>query len=171
MDKVSLKKMLFKVAFCAMAADGKIMPEEIEEMKIMDKNTSYFADIDLSEELNNLIYGFEIKGKKIIEELFNELHNAELTTIQELLVLEIALRIIAADDDYDANEIKYVKLLRSKLKVHNEIIKDRFGIIEFLMNKDYETNIKIKQSENEFISSMIMPELQEFKTIDISILK
>ncbi len=55
MDKVSLKKMLFKVAFCALAADGKVDEREIKEMQIMDKNTSYFEDIDLSDELKNLI--------------------------------------------------------------------------------------------------------------------
>jgi hypothetical protein len=171
MDKVLLKKMLFKVAFCALAADGKVDDREIKEMQVMDKNTSYFADIDLSEELNNLINGFEIKGKKIIEELFNELHNSELTTIQELLVLEIALRIISSDNEIDANEVKYIKLLRSKLKVHDEIIKERFGVIEYLMNKDYETNIKTNASENDFITDMIMPELQDLKTIDFSTLK
>ena len=54
MDKNEFKKILFKVAFCAMACDGKIQKEEIEELKIMDKKTSYFAEIDLSDELKQL---------------------------------------------------------------------------------------------------------------------
>ncbi len=149
MDKILLKKMLFKVAFCAMAADGRIDDREIKEMQIMDKNTSYFANIDLSNELKNLLTNLEIKGKKIIVELFDELRNTKLTTIQELLVLEIALRIISADDDIDDNEVKFIKLLRSKLELHDETIKDRFGIIDYLMNKDYVENITlIKHKEN-----------------------
>jgi len=85
--------------------------------------------------------------------------------------LEIALRIISADDDIDDNEVKFVKLIRSKLKVPNEIIKDRFGVIEYLMNKDYETNIKTKITENNFISELIMPEFQDLKKINFEKIK
>jgi len=42
MDKIEFKKLLFKVAFCTMACDGHIDKREIEEMKIMDKKTSFF---------------------------------------------------------------------------------------------------------------------------------
>ena len=171
MDKTILKKILFKVAFCAMAADGKIDDREIKEMQIMDKNTSYFANIDLSDELKNLLTGFEIKGKKIITELFDELRNTKLTTIQELLVLEIALRIISADDDIDENEVKFVKLLRSKLELHDETIKDRFGVIDYLMNTDYAENIKIKDKETDFIANLSMPEISELKSIDFEKIK
>lgn len=167
MDKINLKKLLFKVAFCAMAADGKIDHREIKEMQVMDKNTSYFADIDLSDELQKLLSGFEIKGKKIINELFDELRNNELTALHELLVLEIALRIISADDDIDDNEVKFIKLIRSKLKVPDETIKDRFGVIEYLIDKDHNTNIKTELTETGFVSELIMPELQELKQIDL----
>ena len=164
MEKLQLKKLLFKVAFCSIAADGKVDDREIEELKLIDTNTSYFADTDLSEELMNLIKDYEKKGKQVIEELFAELRSTKLTTIQELLVLEIALRIISADDDIDENEVKFIKLLRGKLELHNETIKDRFGIIEYLMNKDYSEGIKIK--ENDFISDLSMPEISELKSID-----
>ena len=169
MEKLQLKKLLFKVAFCAMAADGKIDDREIKEMQIMDKNTSYFANIDLSDELKSLLTDFEIKGKKIITELFDELRNTKLTTIQELLVLEIALRIISADEDIDENEVKFIKLLRGKLELHDETIKDRFGVIEYLMNKDYSEGIRIK--ENDFISDLSMPEISELKSIDFEKIK
>jgi len=153
-----------------MAADGRIDDREIKEMQIMDKNTSYFANIDLSNELKNLLTNLEIKGKKIIVELFDELRNTKLTTIQELLVLEIALRIISADDDIDDNEVKFIKLLRSKLELHDETIKDRFGIIDYLMNKDYVENITlIKHKETDFIANLSMPEIDELKSINLEV--
>ena len=55
MEKNEFKKLLFKVAFCSMACDGHIDEREIDEMKMMDKNTSFFHDIDLSEELSELV--------------------------------------------------------------------------------------------------------------------
>ena len=62
MDKIEFKKLLFKVAFCTMACDGHIDKREIEEMKIMDKKTSFFEAIDLSEELKQLIKDLDKKG-------------------------------------------------------------------------------------------------------------
>ena len=46
-NKKDFKKILFKTAFCSMACDGKIDDLEIKEMKLIDKNTSYFSKIDL----------------------------------------------------------------------------------------------------------------------------
>lgn len=142
MERTEFKKLLFNVAFCAMACDGHIDNREIEEMKVIDKNTTYFGDIDLSEELNNLIKELNEKGKEVITELLEKLKDSDLNTIQELLVLEIALRIVNADEVLDENEINFVRLIRSKLKLHDEIIKDRFGIIDYLVtNRDYLTNV------------------------------
>ena len=62
MDKVEFKKLLFKVAFCTMACDGHIHKREIEEMKAMDKNTSFFDGVDLSGELSDLIDELGLKG-------------------------------------------------------------------------------------------------------------
>ena len=50
MEKNEFKKLLFKVAFCTMVCDGHIDESEIDEMKMMDKNTSFFHNLDLYEE-------------------------------------------------------------------------------------------------------------------------
>ena len=157
MDKDTFKKILFKVAFCAMACDGDIDNREINELKIMDKNTSYFADIDLSIELEQLIDDFKSKGAKIIEELFELLRNTKLNPIQELLVLEIALRIIYADERIDENEIKFVNFLRSKLELHDETIIDRFGELDILYTNEYSNNIVAGKTEKEFAESIKLP--------------
>ncbi|MCK4442091.1 MAG: TerB family tellurite resistance protein [Sulfurovaceae bacterium] len=143
MDKTEFKKLLFKVAFCTMACDGNIDNREIEEMKIMDKKTSFFEAIDLSSELTQLIKELDEKGTKVIEELFVSLKNNDLNTIQELLILEVALRIINADEKHDENEIKFIHLVRAKLKVHDETINDRFGEVDILYTNEYSRNIQI----------------------------
>lgn len=83
-----------------MACDGHIDKQEVEEIKKMNKNTTYFGDIDLSEELDILLRNLAKHGKKVVNDLF-----------QELLLLEVALRIIHADEKNDENEIKFLKLL------------------------------------------------------------
>lgn len=171
MDKDNFKKILFKVAFCAMACDGEIQKEEIEELKIMDKKTSYFAEIDLSDELKQLIENFKEKGTKVIEELFVSLRETQLNPIQELLVLEVALRIINADNIHDENEVKFIHLLRSKLELHDETINDKFGELDILYTNEYSKNIVAGKTEIEFADNVRLPEMSKFIQIDLNIEK
>ena len=169
MDKNKFKKILFKVAFCAMACDGHIDKREIEELQIMDKKTLYFEAIDLSEELKQLIKDIDRKGTKVIEELFVCLKETKLNPIQELLVLDVALRIIYADDEHAENEKKFINLLRSKLELHDEIINDRFGKLDILHTSE-QKNI-IADTEIEFAESFKLPEISELIKVDVKIKK
>jgi len=168
MDKNKFKKILFKVAFCAMACDGEIQKEEIEELKVMDKQTSFFEAIDLSEELAQLVNDFKNKGTKVIEELFIGLRETNLNPIQELIVLEVALRIINADNKHDENEIKFINFLRSKLELHDETINDRFGKLDILHTNEYSRNIVAKKTEIEFAESIKLPEMSELIQVDLN---
>jgi len=171
MEKIEFKKLLFKVAFCTMACDGEIQPEEIEEMKLMDKNTSFFEAIDLSDELSQLVDDFKNKGAKVIEELFSTLRETKLNPIQELIVLEVALRIINADKKHDENEIKFIHLLRSKLELHDQTINDRFGEIEILHTNEYSRNIVVGKSDHEFAEHINLPEFTDLIKIDLKAAK
>lgn len=168
MDKNEFKKILFKVAFCSMACDGHIDEREVKELKIMDKNASFFEGVNLSYELDKLIKEFENKGTKVIEELFSCLRETELNPIQELLVLEVALRIINADNIHDENEVKFIHLLRSKLKLHDETINDRFGKLDILHTNEYSRNIVVGKTEIEFADSVQLPEMSELMQIDLN---
>ncbi len=167
MEKDNFKKILFKVAFCTMVCDGYIDNREIEELKLMDNNTSFFAEIDLSDELKQLIEVFKDKGTKVIEELFVSLRETKLNPIQELIVLEVALRIINADDKHDENEVKFIHLLRSKLALHDETISDRFGKLKILHTNEYSRNIISGKTETEFAESVKLPELSELIKVDL----
>ena len=171
MDKNKFKKILFKVAFCTMACDGDIDSREIDELKIMDKNTSYFAEIDLSNELKQLVNDFKNKGTKVIEELFELLRKTKLNPIQELLILEVALRIANADERIDENEIKFINLLRSKLELHDETIINRFGELDILYTNEYSKNIIAGETEIEFAESIKLPEMSELIQVDLNIKK
>lgn len=165
MDKNKFKKILFKVAFCTMACDGHIDDREIKELKVMDKNTSFFEAIDLSDELEQLIKDLKNKGTKVIEDLFVFLRQTKLNPIQELLVLEVALRIINADNKHDENEVKFIHLLRSKLELHDETINDRFGQLDILYTNEYSKNIVAGKTEIEFADSLKLPEISEITQV------
>jgi len=166
-NKKEFKKILFRTAFCSMACDGTIDDLEINEMKNIDKNTSYFNEIDLSNELDHLIKKINTDGKKVISELFETLRKVNLNIVQELLILEVAMRIISADDRHEKNEIKFLKLLRSKLDINTEIILDRFGNIPFLNNMNYKKLNANREEHLSFINSVNLPELSQIKDIKL----
>lgn len=171
MEKILFKKLLFKVAFCAMTCDGYIDDREIEELKKIDKHTKYFFEIDLSQELNSMITDVKTKGKKILDDLLSDIKNHSLNTIQELLVLEVAFRIINADEVIEENEKWFIKILRSKLKVHNETIIDRFGETELLFDKKLNHNLNRDQIQTSQLVKFKLPEIAEIEKIDFDKIK
>ena len=123
--------------------------------------------LTMSEELKQLIKDLDKKGTKVIEELFVCLRETKLNPVQELLVLEVALRIINADAKHDENEVKFIHLLRSKLELHDETINDRFGELDILYTNEYSRNIVAGKSEIEFAENVKLPEMSEFIQIDL----
>jgi len=169
MEKVEFKKLLFKVAFCTMACDGHIDEREIEEMKIMDKHTSFFDGIDLSSELCVLIEELSHNGSKVIMQLFSTLKDNKLNPIQELLVLEVAIRIINSDQIHDENEIRFIQLLRSKLDLHDELISDRFGANTLLNTNRGTNNIVSEDSVSRFAKSITLPEFSNLNEVILNV--
>lgn len=165
MEKSEFKKLLFKVAFCTMACDGHIDEREVEEIKMMDENSSFFRDIDLSTELSQLIKEFQNEGSKVIEALFAILRETKLNPIQELLILEVALRVINADNKHDANELKFIRLLRAKLDLHDQTIDDRFGDLDILHTSNSTKKFVTKAVDIDFSASITLPELQDMQDV------
>ena len=168
MDTIEFKKLLFKTAFCCIACDGHIDNREIEEMRYIDKKTSYFEDVDLSSELETLLADLKTKGKHIVDDLFKSIIENELDIVQELLLLEVAFRLIYSDEKVDENEVRFLKFLRSKLNVYDEIIMDRFGAVDLLFDKKYSGFFKSQNQELELIERIKMPEFQDLTSIDLS---
>lgn len=167
-ERTEFQRFLFRMAFCVMACDGHIDEREIKEIKNMNKSSAYFQGVDLSGELEKLLDDLKTKGRHIVDELFEKLEQFEISTVQELLILEVAFRMAAADKKHDENEIKFLRYLRSKLRVHDEIIRDRFGMIEYLFDTDYSHDIVKQKTLEELVGSIAMPEFNDLTKVDFS---
>ena len=167
-DRKEFQKVLFRTAFCVMACDGHIDQREIDEIKLMNKSASYFQGIDLSGELDVLLKDLKEKGKHFVDELIINISLLDLSIIQELLILEVAFRMIYADAKVDENEIKFIRFLRSKLNLQDEIIRDRFGVVEYLFDKDYSKDIEKELVQKDFFSTTAMPEYKDLELVDFS---
>ncbi len=127
MEDKRFQQFLLETAICSMACDGDIDDREVAELQKLSKHTQYFKDINIAEHLKILLQEIQSESRAYLRRYFKYIETNSLSNIQELLVLEIILRIIYADERLDDNEIRFLKLVRSKLKVHDEIIHHRFG--------------------------------------------
>ena len=136
MEKTQYKKLLFDIACSSMACDGHIDEREIKELQDIEKSTTFFKDIDLRRKLNRFVESFKINPEETIEEIIYKLKDALLNPVEEMLVLEIALRVVYADVKIDPKEIDFLKTIRGCLSIDDEIMTQRFGVIDFLVSSE-----------------------------------
>ena len=149
MEKLNFKEILLRTAVCAIACDGDIDDREKQALYNIEKKSPYFSSEDLSSSLDKLIENCMVGFQSFKDELFKSLDEVELNIVEELTLLEISFRIIAADDIEQESEQEFIIHLRKHLKVENEIIRERFGMIEYLTKE-----------ESEFKSFDIIPDIE-----------
>jgi uncharacterized tellurite resistance protein B-like protein len=132
MEELKYEKLLFNTAVCVMACDGQIHENEVNELNSIASTTPYFGKLDYKNELNMIMKKIK-KNVNIMKLYFNNIQQADLSLAQELLILEVVLRIMYSDNRIDENEIKFIKLLKSYLKIPDQVIFERFGKIDFLI--------------------------------------
>lgn len=138
MELIKFKELLLKVAVCAIACDGDIDDREIEALHKIEKKSPYFSALDLSEVLEKSLEtcSNDLNAFKI--NVFRILDDNTLNIVQELSILEISLRIIAADEIEEDREKTFINDLRTHLEVEDFIISQRFGEITYLKPKNSE---------------------------------
>ena len=146
MKELKFEKLLFNTAVCVMACDGQIHESEVNELKLIAENTPYFKDLDYENELSKILSDIK-NNTNIIKQYFDLFKDAEFTPVQELLILEVVLRMMYADNRIDENEVKFIKLIKGYLKIPDQIIFERFGKVDFLI-KGYEEIDQQASSDN-----------------------
>lgn len=164
MEQLLFIRLLFESAFCCMICDGELHADELEELKWMDKNTSYFKKIDLSDELQVLISKANEKGSLILSDFFIKLETANLSIVQEMLILEVNIRIINSDKNIDPAEVKYLHRLRSKLKITDTVLNDRFGNVDSMINISPNSLIDLNEELSVF-ETIVLPDPSFLKKI------
>ena len=132
MKNQDFKDFLFKSAVMAMACDGDIAETEIEEIKTIVANEIYFMGYDYEKPLKDNIDKIKANGKGTINEYLQEIENNNLNEHQEILLIEVLLRIIEADNDVQTSELKFLQMAKAKLKVDEQTL-----IVKFPKQIDY----------------------------------
>ena len=149
MKNTEFKSFLFKSAVMAMACDGDIAEAEISEIRNIVANEIYFMDYDFEEPLKLNTENIKLNGKNAINQYLQEIVTCNLNDHQEILLIEVLLRMILADGKIDDNELKFLQLAKSKLKTDEQTL-----IMKFPHQIDYLVDLNNYGSHKEFTNEI-----------------
>lgn len=169
METLQFNKLLLKTAFSCMACDGDIDKREIKLIKRLHKDNKTFGEIDINTELDTLLLAINKDGHQFLKNYFNELANAELAETDELKLIEVAIETIKADDKVEYSEIKFFKVIRSKLKIANELILEKHPDFEDYLEQDIISDSYLSKLQDDFFDTHISNKFELASKIDDSI--
>jgi len=184
METQDFEKLLIKSAFSCMVCDGEIDNNEMDLIKSLFRSSSFQATTNIDDLLNQFITEINSQGNDFLRLFLKELRIAVLTEEEELKLIDFCLKTIYSDFEVKYNEIKFFKIIRSKLKVSNEtilekfptkdifleksfeIIKEKLPSIEQFLEEDIVTEKYIDRLKDDFFSNSILPQFETIKSFD-----
>lgn len=166
METLHFNKLLLKTAFSCMACDGDIDKREVKLIKQLQKERKTFGEIDINAELDTLLLAINKDGHQFLKGYFNELTTSELTEANELKLIEVAIDTIKADDKVEYSEIKFFKVIRSKLKIDNEPILEKHPDFEDYLEQDIITDSYLSRLQDDFFDNHISNEFELISEIN-----
>ena len=136
MKKEEFRELLLDSAFFVMACDGEIHDEEMRVIRDLSERTSYFEGVEFDARIENLTAELKSNSRRACQTYFARLREGDLDSVQQLLVVEVVLRVIYADQRLDDNEVLFLKTAVKALGLHPEHLKQRFGSIEGFLEEE-----------------------------------
>jgi len=149
-----------------MACDGDIDKRELVLIKQIHQDTKIFGEIDINQELENLLLEINRDGHKFLKSYLSELTSTELTEQDELKLIEVAINTINSDEKVEYSEIKFFKVIRSKLKIANELILAKHPDFEDYLEQDIISESYLARLQDDFFDTNTLPELKLINAID-----
>lgn len=153
MEQIIFDKLLLKTAFSCMACDGDIDKREIVLIKKMHQEKKTFGDIDINLELDNLLLEINRDGHQFLKSYFSELTSNSLSEQNELKLIEVAIETIKADDKIEYSEVKFFKVIRSNLKIKNDVILGVHPDFEEYLEQDIISESYLSRLQDDFFDT------------------
>lgn len=150
-------ELYLRTAFCCMACDGDIAPEELELIREYTSNNELFLHLDVESKLNEYVAEINQKGVLFLNTYLKDIANLFLTEMQELNIVRFAIQMIEADNKVEYSEVYFFKKIRLNLNISDAVI------LENMPGKEDYLLPDIIQNEYEFILDTA------FLTIDLKI--
>lgn len=120
MAQIAFNELLLQTAFSCMASDGSIDKSEVQLIIALEQDENLFGVEDIENELNRLVQGINKNGHSFLRDYLHHLSQASLTEEQEIEIIRTSVKTIKADNEEKYSEIKFFKIIRSRLSVADE---------------------------------------------------
>lgn len=168
MEDATFKHLLLLTAFSCMASDGDIDPSEVQLIKSLEQQENLFGFDDIEEELNKLVREINDKGMRFLRDYLLQIEEAEMNQDQEIQLVRTAVRTIKADDEELYSEIRFFKIIRSKLHVSDQDLLDALpefsNLEEDYLQKDIISGNYLKKLSADYFDRY---ELPTFSALDL----
>jgi len=171
MKQQIFNELLLKTAFSCMACDGDIDKREVKLIKQLSNNTKVFGEIDINKELDKLLLSINKDGQQFLKDYFSELTSTELSEDEELKIIEVAINTIKADEKIEYSEIKFFKVIRSKLSIADEKILNQHPDFEEYLEQDIISDSYLARLQNDFFDTTVLPKFESLNLLDSDIIE
>ena len=154
-----------------MACDGDIDKREVQLIKKLHQENNTFDEIDIETEMEKLLLAINKDGHQFLKTYFNELTTTVLTEADELKLVEVAIDTIKADNKVEYSEIKFFKVIRSKLKIDNEKILEKHPDFEDYLEQDIISDSYLARLQDDFFDTHTTNKFDLISVIDADIFK
>lgn len=137
MEQQTFSELLLLTAFACMACDGDIAPEEVDLIRALDKDYHLFGDIVIDEKLQTMLAEINELGKSFLKNYLKAVNQSQLDEDEAIMLLDVAVKTIKADNIIQYSEIKFFKVIKANLNISDETILEKVeGIDEMWVAQD-----------------------------------
>src|SRR5690554_3792597 len=160
METINFNKLLLKTAFACMACDGDIDKREVKLIRNLHKEHKTFGEVDVKSEMDALLKEINKNGLQFLRNYLKELKSSELSEKEELILIEVAIDVIKADEIVEYSEIKFFKVIRSKLKITDQPILEKHPDFEEYLEQDIISESYLSRLKSDFFDSQDLPQFE-----------
>lgn len=167
MAQQAFNELLLQTAFSCMASDGDIDPSEVKLIMALEQNEQLFGFENIENELNRLVQDINKDGYAFLRKYLVSLSQASLTEEQQIEIVKTSVKTIKADNDEKYSEIKFFKIIRSKLSVADETLLAALPEFENLeedyLQKDIISESYLEKLTADYFEKYDIPEFEPIK--------
>lgn len=157
---MNTKELYLKTIFCCIACDGDIANEEVDLIRNMASTSNTFDDLEVEELLNEWIAEINENGARFLQSYLSDLGEAKLTNQEQLMIADLAIQSIEADNRIEYSEVKFFKKIRSRLSIGDEAILKEHPDKEDLLLPDIQTNDKLDWDADTHFSKISLKDIK-----------